>query len=92
MLKKVFSVLSAFCFILLILPLVLPYSPDGFDLLEAILNITVFLPVILGVAGIVLALIGMKGQVKLYLVLFNAFGLGFYLLATFMGLFGFKER
>ena len=91
MLKKIFSILSALCFALMILPLILPFSMNGFDLLEVILNINIFLPIILGVAGIVLGLIGMKGQLRLYLVLFNAFGLGFYLLTTFMGLFGFKE-
>lgn len=91
MLKKVFSILSALCFVFIILPLILPDSPKGFDMMAAILNVHVFLTLILGVAGIIFGVIGVKGQVRLYLVFLNVFVLGFYIFATFIGLIGFKE-
>jgi hypothetical protein len=75
----------------MILPLALPYSLSGFNLLEAIFTIGIYLPIIFGFAGIILGIIGMKGQVRLYLVLFNAFGLIFYIVVTLAGIFGFKQ-
>ena len=91
MLNKIFSILSALCFVIMILPLILPESTMGFNSLDAIFNVNLFFPIFLGVAGIVLGLIGLKGQVRLYLVFFNTFVLGFYVLATLIGLYGFKE-
>ena len=91
MLKKIFSILSALCFVIMILPLILPDSTRGFSPLDVIFNIHLFFPVFLGMVGIVLGVIGLKGQVRLYLVLFNLFVLGFYILATLMGLYGFNE-
>lgn len=75
----------------MILPLALPYSSSGFNLLEAIWNISFYLPIIFGLAGFILGIIGVKGHVRLYLVLFNALGLVFYIGITFAGIFGFKE-
>lgn len=60
-------------------------------MMAAILNVHVFLPLILGVTGIIFGVIGVKGQVRLYLVFLNVFVLGFYIFATLIGLFGFKE-
>lgn len=91
MLNKIYSILSAIFFGLMILPLALPYFSSGFNLLEAILNINFYLPIVFGLAGIILGIIGVKGHIRLYLVLFNAFGLIFYIVVTFAGIFGFKE-
>ncbi len=91
MLNVLYSILSAIFFALMILPLALPYSSSGFNLLEAFLIISIYLPIIFGLTGLILAIIGVKGQVRLYLVLFNVFGLVFYIVVTFVGIFGFKE-
>ena len=91
MLIKIYSILSAICFALMILPFALPSSPGGFDLLGFILDINFYLPLIFGAAGIILGLLGVKGNVRLYLVLFNACGLGIYVFITFVAFFGFKE-
>lgn len=91
LLKRMYSVLSAICFALIILPLALPSSPGGFDPLVFILEINFYLPLVLSVAGIILGLIGLKGNVSLYLVSFNACGLAIYIFLTFIAFFGFKE-
>lgn len=91
MLKQIYSLISAICFALMILPLALPSSPGSFDLLVFILDLNFYLPLIFGVVGIVLGLLGIKGNVRLYLVLFNVCGLGIYIFITFVALFGFKE-
>jgi len=75
----------------MILPFALPNSPGGFDLLVFIMDINFYLPLIFGIAGIVLGLLGVKGNVRLYLVSFNACGLGIYIFITFTAIFGFRE-
>ncbi len=75
----------------MILPFVLPSSPGGFDLLIFIMDINFYLPLVFGVVGIILGLLGVKGNVRLYLVSFNACGLGIYVILTFVAFFGFKE-
>ena len=91
MLKKIYSILSAICFALMILPFALPSSPGGFDLLVFILEINFYLSLIFGVVGIILGLLGVKGNTRLYLVSFNVCGLGIYIFLTFVAFFGFKE-
>lgn len=91
MLKKLYSILSAICFALMILPFALPATPGGFDLLVFIMDINFYLPLVFGVAGIVLGLLGVKGTVRLYLVSFNAWGLAIYIFIMFTAIFGFKE-
>jgi len=91
LLKKIYSILSAICFALMILPFALPSSPGSFDLLVFIMEINFYLPLIFGVAGIILGLLGLKGNVRLYLVSFNACGLAIYLFLTFVAIYGFKE-
>lgn len=91
MLKKTYSIVSAICFALVILPLAHPSLPGGFDPLVFILEINFYLPLVLSMAGIVLGLIGLKGNVRLYLVSFNACGLAIYIFLTFVAFFGFKE-
>lgn len=91
MLKKLYSLLSAICFAFLVLPFALPSSPGGFDLLVWLMDIHFYLPIVLGVAGIILGALGIKGNVRLYLVSFNSFGLAIYIVIVFTAIFGFKE-
>lgn len=74
----------------MVLPFALPYSPEGFDLLEFILDINCYLPIALGATGIILGILGVKGNVRLYLVLFHAGGLVIYVLIIFTAIFGFN--
>lgn len=91
LIKKTYSILSAIRFALMILPFAFPSSPNGFDLLTFILDINFYLPLIIGIAGIVLGILGVKGNVRMYLVLFNICGLSIYVFITFAAIFGFKE-
>ncbi|ANU11057.1 hypothetical protein A1A1_14869 [Planococcus antarcticus DSM 14505] len=56
-----------------------------------IIEIDFYLPLLFGVARIVLGLLGVIGNVRLYLVSSNACGLGIYVYIAFTAIFGFKE-
>ncbi|WKA56645.1 hypothetical protein [Planococcus shixiaomingii] len=89
--KKLFSFLSAAFFLLMIVPLALPYSAEGFDLFVFFLSLNFYLPLVFGVFGIISGLLGMEGSLKFYLVLLNALSFVFYLFVIIMAIFGFRE-
>ncbi|MBX0315998.1 hypothetical protein [Planococcus glaciei] len=91
MLEKVYSIGSGFCLLLMILPLALPYSPGGVDLFDLLLSVNFYFPMMLGAAGIVLGWLGVKGNVRFYLVLLNSLMFTFYILVTWVAVFGFQE-
>ena len=83
--KKIYSFLSVLFLILMLAPLA---SDKYFDF---ILGIHIFSPIIFGVLGVFFGLIGVKGLVKIYIVAANLFVLGFFVLVTFMGIYGFQQ-
>ena len=91
MLEKMYSIASGACFLFMILPLALPYSPGGVDWFDLLLSVNFYFPIVLGVAGIVLGWLGVKGNVRLYLVLLNSLLLAFYIVVTLVAVYGFKE-
>jgi len=84
-LQKFFSLLSGVFFILTISPLL---SEVIFDFL---IKISLFLPFVLGMLGIIFGWAGIKGEVRISLLFINSLAFLFYLLAFLMGTFGFKQ-
>jgi len=84
--KKIYSYLSVLFLILMLSPLV---AGDEYFLL--ILDISIFLPIIWGVLGVFFGMLGVKGLIRVYIVVANLFVLVFYILITFIGIYGFQQ-
>lgn len=84
--KKIYSYLSVLFLILMISPLV-----AGDEYFVLILDISIFLPIILGVLGVFFGMLGVKGLIRVYIVVANLFVLVFYILITFIGIYGFQQ-
>ena len=84
-LYKCFSFLSGVFFILTISPLL---SEEIFDIL---IKISLFLPFVLGMLGIIFGWFGIKGEVRISLLFINSLAFIFYLFAFLIGTFGFKQ-
>ncbi|MGA3674098.1 hypothetical protein [Lysinibacillus agricola] len=84
--KKIYSYLSVLFLILMISPLV-----AGDEYFELILDISIFLPIIWGVLGVFFGMLGVKGLIRVYIVVANLFVLIFYILITFIGIYGFQQ-
>jgi hypothetical protein len=74
MTKKYYSILSGLFSIMAIFPLIAGLTKWGNALYVAVLNISIFLPMIFGLLGLIFALIGIKAKVKVSLVLMNVLG------------------
>ncbi|MGE7951494.1 hypothetical protein [Lysinibacillus xylanilyticus] len=84
--KKIYSYFSVLFLILMISPLV-----AGDEYFELILDISIFLPIIWGVLGVFFGMLGVKGLIRVYIVVANLFVLIFYILITFIGIYGFQQ-
>jgi|SRR5690625_252981 len=82
--EKCFSIFS-----LIFLILAMPLWNDR--LFDAVINISVFLPFVLGIFGIIWGSFGIKGNVRLSLIGLNVFAFAFYLIIFLMGTIGFQE-
>lgn len=91
MLKKSFSLLSAVFLLLTVFPVIPPFDKWGDKLFVFILEISIYLPFIFGVIGILFALVGVKGNIKITLVIANILGLFLFLIIFLMGTIGFQE-
>lgn len=91
--KKVYSSLAVFFLILMISPLAAMsfLGARGDKYFEFILDISIFLPLIWGVLGVFFGMIGVKGLVRVCIVVANLYVLGYYVLITIMGIYGFQE-
>ena len=58
---------------------------------EFVLDISIFLPLIWSVLGVFFGVIGVKGLVRVGIVVANLYVLGYYVLITIMGSYGFKQ-
>jgi hypothetical protein len=91
MTKKNYSILSVVFFIMAIFPLIAGLTKWGNPIYVAVLNISVFLPLIFGVLGLIFAFIGIKGSVKVSLVLVNVLSVSLSSFLVFVAFFGFKQ-
>ncbi|MBD8036712.1 hypothetical protein H9635_08155 [Solibacillus sp. A46] len=91
MLKVFFSVLSAFLF--LVISSSFTQMPFHFErkIFDLIIGPTLYLPFGLGIIGIIFAMFGVKGYVRLTLVGLNIFGLIGYLVIFIMATIGFLD-
>ena len=91
--KKIYSSLAVFFLILMISPLATMslLGAKGDAYFNFILDISIFLPLIWGILGVFFGMIGVKGLVRVSIVVANLYMLGYYVLVTIMGLYGFKQ-
>ncbi|MGE7218522.1 hypothetical protein ACQKJC_18645 [Priestia koreensis] len=89
--KKYYSILSSVFFIMTTVPLLAGLTKSGNFLYVALLEVSIFFPLILGVIGLIFALIGVKGGVKVSLVLVNGVGIALSLVVIFIALYGFQQ-
>ncbi|MYL53909.1 hypothetical protein GLW08_11230 [Pontibacillus yanchengensis] len=91
MVKKYYSFLSGAFFIFAVFPLIAGLTKWGNELYIAVINISIFLPLILGILGLIFALIGIKGKVKVSLVIMNVLGVFLSIFLVYIGMYGFQQ-
>ena len=89
--KKVFTALSGICLFLAVFPLIFMTTDWGAALFSALINTSIFLPLLLGILGCVFALLGLKGSMRVSLILLNGLSILLILFVLFIAFFGFKE-
>lgn len=83
--ERIFSFLSMY---LAALTLAVQWNES---LLLFIGRISLYLPFIFGIAGVILGWLGLKGDVRISLSLINVLALGYYLVLFFVATVGFQE-
>ena len=89
--KKYYSILSGVFFIMAVFPLIAGLTEWGNELYVAVLNVSILVPLILGVVGLIFALIGIRGKVKVSLILVNVLGVSLSIFLVFIAMFGFQQ-
>jgi hypothetical protein len=74
-----------------IFPLIVGLTKWGNEIYVAVLNFSIFLPLIFGVLGLIFVLIGVNGKVKISLVLVNVLGVSLSLFLVFLAMYGFQQ-
>ncbi|WP_010172558.1 hypothetical protein [Bacillus coahuilensis] len=72
--KRNASIFSAVFFIISVFPIVVGLTEWGNPLYVAVLNISIFFPLMISIVGFIFAFIGIGGKVKISLVVLNAIG------------------
>lgn len=91
MLRVIFSVVSAFlCFLTISLFNEMPFRL-GEKIFNLIVGTNLYLPFVLGVLGLLFAMFGVKGYIRLTLLGLNTVGLVGYLAIFIMATAGFQE-
>jgi hypothetical protein len=90
MAKRYYSILSGVFFVMAVFPLAAGLTEWGNGLYVSVLNISIFLPLISGVLGLLFALIGLRGKVKLSLVTVNVLGVSLSGFLVFIAMYGFQ--
>ncbi|TWT09302.1 hypothetical protein [Planomicrobium sp. CPCC 101079] len=84
MLRNFLSFMSVCFFLVTIVPLGLSSLHWMSTPMDILMSFNVYFPCLIGAAGILLALTGPKGDLKLYLILANSLSLGLYLIKIFI--------
>ncbi|TWT25954.1 hypothetical protein [Planomicrobium sp. CPCC 101110] len=84
MLRNFLSFMSVFFFLVTIVPLGLASIHWVNAPMNLLMSFNVYFPCLIGAAGILFALTGPKGDLKLYLILANSLSLGLYLIKIFI--------
>jgi hypothetical protein len=72
-------------------PLIAGLTNWGNGLYVAVLDISIFTPLVFGLLGLIFAFIGIKGKIKVSLVLVNVLGISLSLFLAFIAFWGFKQ-
>jgi hypothetical protein len=89
--EKFFTGLSAFCLVLAFLLFNYDSTTWYGKFFDFLYDISIFTPLIIGVLGIISAFLGVKGAIRIILILLNLFSLMVFLFVILMALFGFQE-
>ncbi|KOO47453.1 hypothetical protein [Priestia koreensis] len=89
--KKYYSILSGVFFIMATFPLLAGLTKFGNFLYVDLLKVSIFFPLVLGVIGLIFSLMGIKGKVKISLVLMNTLGIVLSLFLVFIAINGFQN-
>jgi hypothetical protein len=90
MAKRYYSILSGAFFVMAVFPLAAGLTEWGNGLYVTVLNVSIFLPLIFGVLGLLFALIGLRGKVKVSLVTANVLGISISAFLVFIAMYGFQ--
>ncbi|QTC41572.1 hypothetical protein I7V34_21430 [Bacillus sp. V3] len=90
MAKRYYSILSGAFFVMPVFPLAAGLTEWGNGLYVTVLNVSIFLPLIFGVLGLLFALIGLRGKVKVSLVTANVLGISLSAFLVFIAMYGFQ--
>ncbi|KHF39932.1 hypothetical protein [Halalkalibacter okhensis] len=91
MFKRLFSLLSIIFFILSVVPLMAGLAQWGNRILAYILNISIYLPFVLGLVGLIFGLFGLKGKIRKSLIILNIIALSASLFLIFVAMYGFQQ-
>ncbi|GGH73424.1 hypothetical protein JOD43_000065 [Pullulanibacillus pueri] len=89
MLRKTFSVGSGLCFLVTLLPLI--GEKFGLQVYQLMISIHSFFPFELNALGLILGWFGMKGNLRVALLILNLLSLFFHLFVFLMATYGFQE-
>lgn len=89
--EKIFTGLSAVCLVLAFLLFNFDATTWYGKFIDFLYDISIFTPLIIGVLGIISAFLGMKGPIRVILILLNSFSLLVFLFVISMAIFGFQE-
>ncbi|MGR9049649.1 hypothetical protein ACQ4XT_13570 [Halobacillus faecis] len=89
--KKSLSISSGLLFILTVFPIIAGLTRWGNGIFTAVLHISIFLPLTFAVLGLAAGLFGIKGSVKVSLVVVNFIGICLSSFLIFVAVFGFQQ-
>ena len=89
--KKIFTVLSAICFLLTFFMLM--YLTQGWEIgfFDYLFGISLFTPIFINVLGVISAVFSVKGTTRKILVLINSLMIICFAVLSFIAIYGFQE-
>lgn len=89
--KKVFTVLSVFCFLLTLFMLFSLSQDWKIGFIDYLFGISIFTPIIINILGVILSIFSTKGATRIILVMINSLMLICFGVLAFVAMFGFQE-
>ncbi|WJE15343.1 hypothetical protein QRD89_16700 [Halobacillus sp. ACCC02827] len=89
--KRLSIFLGGLLFVLSALPILGVWNGFGSGISEFFLGISIFLPVVFAIAGLLFSIFGSKGTWKVVLILLNTASVIFWGFVLFVAIFGFQN-
>lgn len=89
--EKFFTGLSIFCLVLTFLLFNYDSTKWYGKFFDFLYDTSIFTPLIIGLLGIISAFLGIKGTIRMILILLNSLSLIVFLFVILIAIFGFKE-